>query len=277
VSTAAATPTRLRIGLHEPTSLDSTAMALLEVRDLSKSFGETRALTSCSLTAEQGQVYAVLGENGSGKSTLVKILSGVIVPDGGELRIASSRMTHFSPSAARAAGVAPVLQEVLVAPNRTVVDNIFLGHDPFVRRSLSRAERREHAQVALARITSAPPNLDAFVGDLALSQRQLVTIARALVRDPRVLILDEATSALDIGDRRILFDAIRELVAAGSLVIFISHRLDEVMEISDVVTVLRNGMSTETVRRGEFDVHHLLRLMSPTGADRLEREHEVDV
>jgi ribose transport system ATP-binding protein len=252
-------------------------MALLEVRELSKSFGETRALTSCTLTAEQGQVHAVLGENGSGKSTLVKILSGVIVPDGGELRIAGERMTQFSPTGAREAGVAPVLQEVLVASNRTVVDNIFLGHEPFVRRSLTRAERRERAHAALARITSTPPNLDAFLGELALSQRQLVTIARALVRDPRVLILDEATSALDIGDRRILFDAIRELVADGSLVIFISHRLDEVMEISDVVTVLRSGTSIDTLRRGEFEVHHLLRLMSPTGAERLERDHDVDV
>jgi len=226
-------------------------MTLLAVSDLSKSFGETRALVSCTLTADRGQVHAVLGENGSGKSTLVKILSGVIAPDSGELRIAGARVTRFSPGAARGVGVAPVLQEVLVAPNRTVVDNVFLGHDAFVRRSLTRAERRERAYAALARISSTPLHLDAFVGDLPLSQRQLVTIARALVRDPRILILDEATSALDIHDRQVLFEAIRELV--------------------------RSGMSVETLRRGEFDVHQLLRLMSPTTAERLERAHGVDV
>jgi ribose transport system ATP-binding protein len=274
---AAATPTRPQNQLARPTAVDSTAMTLLEVRDLSKSFGETRALISCTLTAERSQVHAVLGENGSGKSTLVKILSGVIAPDGGELRIAGGRMTQFSPGAARAVGVAPVLQEVLVAPNRTVLDNIFLGHDSLVRRALSRPERRERAHAALARITHTPPHLDAFVGDLALSQRQLVTVARALVRNPRVLILDEATSALDVGDRQVLFEAMRELVADGSLVIFISHRLEEVMEISDLVTVLRSGMSIETLRRGEFDVHDLLRLMSPNSAERLGRAHEIDV
>jgi ribose transport system ATP-binding protein len=272
---ATATPTRPQMG--QPRAIDSTAVALLEVRDLSKAFGETRALASCDVTADRSQVHAVLGENGSGKSTLVKILSGVIAPDSGELRIAGARTTEFSPGAARDAGIASVLQEVLVAPNRTVVDNIFLGHDAFVRRSHSRAERRERGHAALAQVTQTPPHLDAFVGDLPLSQRQLVTIARALVREPRILILDEATSALDIGDREVLFEAIREVVAAGSLVIFISHRLEEVMEISDLVTVLRNGTSIKTLRRGEFEVHHLLRLMSPTSAERLERAHEVDV
>ena len=273
----AATPTRSQAQLNESAAVDSSAMALLEVCELGKSFGETCALASCTLATDRTQVHAVLGENGSGKSTLVKILSGVIAPDGGELRIAGVRVTQFSPAAARDAGVAPVLQEVLVAPNRTVVDNVFLGYDGFVRRSLSRADRRERAHAALARITHTPPHLDAFVGDLALSQCQLVTIARALVRNPGILILDEATSALDIDDRQVLFEAIRELVADGCLVIFISHRLEEVMEISDLVTVLRNGTSIDTLRRGEFDVHHLLRLMSPLGAERLERAREVDV
>jgi ribose transport system ATP-binding protein len=239
---------------------------VLAVTGLRKSFGETQALVSCSFSGACGTVHSILGENGSGKSTLVKILSGIIVPDGGEVFIGGIRLTRFTPEVARAYGVASVLQEVLVAPNRSVIDNIFLGYDGFLRRRVPRRERRRRAEEVLARITHTTIDLDALVETVPLPQRQLVTIARALVREPQILILDESTSALDVNDRQTLFTEIRRLVAEGRLVIYISHRLDEILELSDMVTVLRSGQSVATIPKGELDIHQLLGLMSPAAA-----------
>jgi len=243
---------------------------LLEVRNLRKSFGETQALVSCNFSARGGLVHSILGENGSGKSTLVKVLSGIVMPDGGEIRVDGTGVTRFTPLAARCLGVVPVLQEVLVAPNRTVLDNIFLGYDGLFRRRLSRSQRIELARQTLACITRADIDLNALVEALPLPRRQLVTIARALVHDPRVLILDESTSTLDINDRQVLFDEIRRRVAGGRLVIYISHRLDEVLDLADEITVLRSGLSVTTVARAGLAVHDLLALMSPAAAEQLE-------
>lgn len=243
---------------------------MLDVSNLRKSFGETQALVSCSFSGQAGSVHSILGENGSGKSTLVKTLSGIVAPDGGEIRVAGTPMRRFTPSAAQQLGIVPVLQEVLVAPNRSVLDNIFLGYDALFQRRISKSARREVARETLARITRATINLDDLVEVLPLPRRQLVTIARALVHDPRILILDESTSTLDINDRQVLFEEIRRLVADGRLIIYISHRLDEVLDLADTVTVLRSGSSVATVPRGELDVHDLLALMSPPAAEQLE-------
>jgi ribose transport system ATP-binding protein len=243
---------------------------LLEVRNLRKSFGETQALVSCSFSARDGVVHSILGENGSGKSTLVKVLSGIVVPDGGEIRVDGTGVARFTPLAARHLGVVPVLQEVLVAPNRTVLDNIFLGYDGLFRHRLARSQRVDMARQTLDRITRAEIDLGALVEALPLPRRQLVTIARALVHDPQVLILDESTSTLDINDRQVLFEEIRRRVAGGRLVIYISHRLDEVLDLADEITVLRSGSSVATVPRTGLTVHDLLALMSPAAAEQLE-------
>jgi ribose transport system ATP-binding protein len=246
---------------------------VLDVENLCKAFGETQALVSCSFSARPGTVHSILGENGSGKSTLVKTLAGIVVPDGGEIRVGGARVTSFTPLAARKAGIVPVLQEVLVAPNRSVLDNIFLGYDALFRRRISTSARRELARQTLARITHATIALDALAESIPLPQRQLVTIARALIHDPRILILDESTSTLDIHDRQVLFDEIRRRVVGERLVIYISHRLDEVLDLADAVTVLRNGASVATLPRGDLNVRDLLALMSPPAAARLEGAH----
>lgn len=243
---------------------------MLEVRDLRRSFGETRALTGCSFAAPAGTVHSILGENGSGKSTLVKILSGIIAPDGGRVVVGEKPIRRFSPATAGQFGVIPVLQEVLVAPNRSVLDNIFLGYDPLFRRRISASERADRARATLSRISGTPIDLGVLVETLPLPRRQIVTIARALVRNPRVLILDESTSTLDVNDRQTLFQEIRRLVKSGVLVIYISHRLEEVLDLSDAVTVLRNGSSVATVPKGDLSVSDLLHLMSPQMASELE-------
>jgi ribose transport system ATP-binding protein len=154
-----------------------------------------------------------------------------------------------------------VLQEVLVAPNRSVLDNIFLGFDGLFRRRIPREARRLLAAEALARITRTRLDFNSPVGALPLAQQQLIVIARALVRDPSILILDEVTSALDIEDRESLFACIRQFVSSGRLVIFISHRIDEVLGLSDEITILRNGASVATVPAAGLDAAQLLDLV----------------
>jgi ribose transport system ATP-binding protein len=242
--------------------LSTNGNLLLEIRNLKKSYGETRALVGLDLAGQAGTVHTVFGENGSGKSTMVKILSGIIGPDSGEIRLGGEPITKFEPRAVHLQGIMPVLQEVLIAPNRSVLDNIFLGYDGLFRRKLPRERRPEVALATLSRITKTRIELDRLAGALPLAQQQLVVIARALVRDPRILILDESTAALDIEDREHLFQAIREFVAAQRLVIFISHRVDEVLELSDVVTVLHNGRTVAAVPQTELTAPRLLELVS---------------
>lgn len=241
---------------------------MLEVTQLARSFGETRALRSCTFTARAGMVHCILGENGSGKSTLVKILAGVLSPSSGEIRIAGSVVTRFAPLAAQKAGVAAVFQETLVAPNRSVMENVFLGQGGGLGRGLGGRERRALARRTLSEISRVPVNVDMLAGALPLAQRQLVTIARALVREPQILILDEATSALGVEDRELVFERVRKLREEGVLVIFISHHLDEILELSDVVTILRSGESVAELPNQGLKGDELLRLMSPPQEER---------
>jgi len=208
-------------------------------------------------------VHTVVGENGSGKSTLVKILTGVIRPDAGTIAIGGKTLSALrGPRAARAMGIAGVFQNVLVVGSQSVVDNVWLGADGIFRRRLSEDERRARAASMLSDLLGAPPDLDVPAGSLSLGERQACAVARALVREPEVLILDEATSALDVTMRNRLFEQIRRLVGTGACVVFISHRLDEVEEISDVVTVLRAGETTATVPRAAISPRELVRLMT---------------
>ncbi len=253
-------------------------MTLLTVEGLAKSFGPTKALRACSLELRAGEVHALMGENGSGKSTLVKILSGVHRPDTGRILLAGAAgpapAAPRGPRAAIASGVATVFQEVQCVPAQSVLENLWLGVDGIVRRAggaarIPAGQRRERGAAVLTRLLGACPDLDAPAGSLSLSERQAVAIGRSLLRDPRVLILDEATSALDVATRDRLFEACRELTAGGGAVLFISHRMDEVEQIADRVTVLRSGESVGTLEREQADIDTLVRLM--TGGERLVR------
>jgi ABC-type sugar transport system ATPase subunit len=236
---------------------------VLRVDSVSRSFGETRALRSCSLTLRAGEVHAVMGENGSGKSTLVKVVSGILAPDDGTITIGGRTLTRIaSPRVARELGIATVFQEVLVVEPLTVLDNVWLGADGEFKRRVPDERKRAEAAAVLADLAGEPLPLGRPVELLELSDRQVCVIARALVQRPRVLVLDESTSALDVSTRDRLFAAVRRLCAEGACVVFISHRMDEVEEIADRVTVLRSGDSVGTLERGEATPDEILRLMS---------------
>ena len=243
--------------------------ALIEVAGLSKSYGETPALDEATLCFRQGSIHAILGENGSGKSTLVKLLSGVVAPTRGSVRIDGQTPSRFEPAIMQALGVETVFQEVLLAPDRSVTDNILLGADRLFRRRIPRSERRTRAAAALARVTASVVDMSCEAGRLPLAVQQLVVLARALVRQPNVLILDEVTAALDFGDREAVFATMEAFAAAGGLILFISHRMDEVTRLADAVTVLRSGRVVETLQRGTIEPGRLLRLMAPAAAAEL--------
>jgi ABC-type sugar transport system ATPase subunit len=240
----------------------------LRVEQVAKAFGPTQALRSCSFDLRVGEVHALLGENGSGKSTLVKILNGVHRADSGSIEFGEVLMSGAATSSTPGrAGVATVFQEVLVVPAQTVLENIWLGADGLFREKVPAEAKRRRAGEILEALLGAVPDLDRPVGPLPLSVRQVCVIARALVRDPQVLILDEATSALDVDTRDRLFTMIRRLGARGVATIFISHRMDEIQELPDRITVLRAGRTVATVSRGEVPPTELVRLM--VGADRV--------
>lgn len=243
------------------------ATPLIRTRDLAKAFGATRALTSCSFELQPGEVHAIIGENGSGKSTLVKILTGVHRPDSGVVELPGGSPAPASPADAVAAGVITVFQEVLVVGPRSVLDNVWIGTEGLWRTRLSDADKRTTATRLLDELLGEAPPLDQPVETLSLSDRQACSIVRALVREPKVLILDEATSALDVATRDRLFRIVRDLAAAGTGVIFISHRMDEIEQLGDRVTVMRSGETVGTFERGKASMQELVRLM--TGADHL--------
>jgi ABC-type sugar transport system ATPase subunit len=208
-------------------------------------------------------VHAIVGENGSGKSTLVKILSGVHIQDAGEIRIDGAPLgQRRSPRAAQTAGIVTVFQEVLVVGSQSVLENVWLGIDGVFRQPIGDDEKRRRAAEILERLLGYVPPLDTPVEWLSLSDRQACCIARALARSPRVLILDESTSALDVVTAERLFTVVRELCADGVGVIFISHRMDEIEQLADRVTVMRSGDSVATLPREHASTEVLVRHMT---------------
>lgn len=236
---------------------------MLEMSGLSKRYGETVALEDVTLEMRRGSIHVVLGENGSGKSTLVKLLSGVVPPTRGTMRIDGRPITSSGPAEVQALGLATAFQEVLIAPDRSVTDNVLLGTGTMFGRRAPWAERQARVADVLARITHAPIDLDAPAGALSLAVGQLIVLARALVRQPRVLILDEVTAALDHSDREAVFQMMEAFARNGGLILFISHRMDEVLRLADRVTVLRNGRLVDTIERAAASSEKLLRLMAP--------------
>ena len=235
---------------------------LLEFRGLGKRFGAVTALEAVDFVAGRGEVHALTGANGAGKSTLMNLLAGVYAPSAGEILIEGRPVRFESPAEARAAGVAAVYQELAVLPELTVAENIWLGREPRTRwRLLDRRALRERTARLLEEF-HLPLDPDSIAGTLSVAARQLVEIARALSSSARILTLDEPTAVLSAEERLALFDTVAELKRRGLLVLFVSHRLDEVFEIADHVTVLRNGRrvfgaATAGVTRAEL-VRHMV-------------------
>jgi ABC-type sugar transport system ATPase subunit len=213
--------------------------ALLEVRDVSKAFGATQALRGVSLTVSPGEIHGLCGRNGAGKSTLVKILTGIEQPDAGIVRFQGEEVRFHRPRDAQAAGIAVIDQELSVVPVLTVEENVRLGaiDTPFMRRrNTSRRVRALLDRVGLTNLSPSSP-----VEHLSMAERQLVEIARLLDRDASLLLLDEPTASLSLEDSLIVFDALRKLASEGTGVLYVSHRLGEVLDLCSQVTVLRDG------------------------------------
>ena len=218
---------------------------ILTATGLSKSFGPIVALNGVSLSLRAGEVRALCGENGAGKSTLVKLLMGVYRPDTGAIAVDGIPCDIRHPQQAQEAGLALVAQELSLAPRLSVLDNIWLGSTgvPFLHR---RPALRAKAKRALAMIGAEHIDLDTPVAALSIGQRQMVEIARMLARDARILILDEPTATLSDVEIEHIFVALRALKAESRAVLYITHRLGEVFDICDSVTVLRNGEHVAT-------------------------------
>jgi ABC-type sugar transport system ATPase subunit len=244
-------------------------MPLLETRELSRSFPGVLALDRVDIEGAAGEVLAVVGANGAGKSTLMNLLAGVFPPSGGEIRLDGRPVVFASPRAAREAGIAIVYQDVSSIPELTVAENIFLGREP--AGSLGSIDRsRLHAQtLALLERHQLPLDPAAPVDRMGVADRQLVELARALSFEARVLILDEPTSVLSMREQENLFGIIVKLKQAGLLVLYVSHRLDEVFAVADRVTVLRNGRKMGTLAAVEATQDDLVRMMTGEKARRV--------
>ncbi len=227
--------------------------SLLSVRGVHKSYGSTVALRGVDLEARAGEVHAVLGANGAGKSTLMNVLAGITVPDSGSLVLDGRPYTPRNPREAQRAGVAMVHQELGLCPHLSVAENVMLGREPtrfaLVARDALRARAAVALEAAAGAVRARALPLGARVGDLSLADRQLVEIARTMADDGcRVLILDEPTSSLGREEVDVLFDRVRAVRERGLSVLYISHFVEEVKEIADRFTVLRDG---QTVAIGE--------------------------
>src|SRR5205085_1037459 len=176
--------------------MDLTATPLFRMEGISKRYGGVRALEKAELTVQSGRVHAILGENGAGKSTLIKVMSGVVTPDEGTMRLDGQIVSFANPSAANTAGIVCIFQELSLIPDLSVADNIVISNAPKRFGLIDRRAQRRMAEEALARAGADTIHPLALVKDLPLSRRQMVEIAKALARKPRILILDEATSAL---------------------------------------------------------------------------------
>jgi rhamnose transport system ATP-binding protein len=235
---------------------------LLSVSGLEKSFPGVRALSGVAFDVEAGEVHALLGENGAGKSTLIKIVSGVFRPDRGSIRVDGRELQLDRPDDARRAGIATIYQELLLFPELSVAENVFMGHAPRAgagRLDWKAMRARTEALLASLDIHDLAPNK--IVGTLSVGNRQRVEILRALSQDARLLIMDEPTAALTEYDVTRLFDIVRRLKSRGVGIIYISHRMDEIFALADRVTVLRDGAQVGTRRVAETSSAELVQLM----------------
>ncbi|HEU4382796.1 MAG TPA: sugar ABC transporter ATP-binding protein [Anaeromyxobacteraceae bacterium] len=232
-------------------------MALLEMRGVEKRFGGVEALKGVDFALEAGEIHALVGENGAGKSTLMKVLSGALLPDAGTVLLDGRRLRARGVAEARRAGVVMVYQELTLVPDLSVAENLFLGRLPALVRH--RALERQAAALLQGMGLSIPP--EAPLRSLGAGEQQLVAVARAFVQRARVMIFDEPTATLSAGEVERLFELIRRLRGEGVGVAYISHRLEEIFELADRVTVLRDGERVATAPRSELSPERVVALM----------------
>jgi ribose transport system ATP-binding protein len=238
----------------------SSSDVILEIRDVTKSFGPVMALKSMQLKVRRGRVHTILGENGAGKSTLMKILAGVYQPTSGSIVLGGAPYAPADPQEAAKAGLAIVFQELSLCNNMTVAENILATREPATAGFIN--DRALVAKAAaLVDELGLPVDVTEKVGNLSIAQRQLVEIAKGLSHDAKVVILDEPTSSLSDSEADILFRVIEELKREGVAVIYISHRMEEIMRLSDDITVMRDGSYIGTREKQDTTIDELIALM----------------
>ncbi len=237
------------------------AASLFRMEGISKRYGGVRALEDAELSVHAGRIHAILGENGAGKSTLIKVMAGVVAPDHGRMMLDGQEVTFASPAEANKAGIVCIFQELSLIPELSVADNIVISDPPKKFGMIDRKAQRKIAEEALARAGAADIHPSALVKDLPLSRRQMVEIAKALARKPRILILDEATSALTAADVSKVFAVLKRLRAEGLALLYISHRMHEIAELADECTVFRNGRKIATYQAGTKTDNEVVELM----------------
>ena len=220
--------------------------SLLEMRGIVKTFPGVRALDGVDLIVRPGEVHCLLGQNGAGKSTLIKVLAGAHRPDEGEIRWQGEPVTLANPDAAITIGISTIYQELDLVPGLTVAENIFLGHEKSRAGLVRRSDTRKAARALLARLGHQEIRADREVGTLPASGQQIVSMARALSHDTKLIVMDEPSAALDQQEVKTLFKVIRDLTAQGVAVVYISHRLEEIRQVGDRVTVLKDGRTVAT-------------------------------
>jgi ribose transport system ATP-binding protein len=238
---------------------------LLRMDGISKRYGGVRALEDARLECTRGRIHAVLGENGAGKSTLLKVLAGVVKPDAGTLELAGKPIVIPDPAAASRLGIVSVFQELSLLPDLTVADNIGIIDPPrtwgLTWGLIDRRAQRRIAEEALSKVGAGDLHPLALVRDLPLSRRQMVEIAKALARDPKILLLDEATSALTAADVASVFAVLRQLRDEGLAIVFISHRMHEIEQLADDCSVYRNGCHVSTFVAGSKSPTEIIEMM----------------
>ena len=255
------TPFLFAMSSPENNAPAASAPLILSIRNVSKSFPGVHALRDVSFDVERGSIHAMMGENGAGKSTLMQIIAGAQPSTSGEITFEGQPIHFSSPSEAQARGIVIVYQELNLAPNLSVAENIFLGCEPkMVGLFVDRKKLVRDTLGALEEL-GVDINPDTLVSSLSVAQQQLIEIAKSLVRRPRLLILDEPTSSLSEAESKILFRVIRRLQSQGVTMMYISHRLPEVFAMCDTVTILRDGMHVRTLKTKSTTDEEIVRLM----------------
>ncbi|MGE0131591.1 MAG: sugar ABC transporter ATP-binding protein [Blastocatellales bacterium] len=246
--------------IHDQSAIRNPQSAILRMRGVTKSFPGAQALAGVDFSVRRGEIHALVGENGAGKSTLMKILAGVVAKDGGEIIFDGCEINPQNAAEAQSLGVSLVHQELSLAPNLTVAENIFVRREPRRLGLINWRELNARARELLDQfeLEIAP---DAPVKDLSLARRQIVEIAKALSVDAKLLILDEPTSSLETHEVELLFKLLRRLAARGLGLVYITHKMDEIFRIADRITVLRDGRLVGTRERGETNADEIIRLM----------------
>src|SRR5882672_876171 len=236
---------------------------LLTMRGITKRFPGVVALKDVSLELRAGEVLALMGENGAGKSTLMKILGGAYPPDEGQLLIDDQPVVLKGIADAKKRGIALIHQELMLVPQLSIADNIFLGNERRqwgVLNRLDRAKMNREATALLARVgLRLPPTM--LVSELTAGQMQMVEISKALALNARLIIMDEPTSSLTLGESKQLFEIIRSLRGEGIGIIYISHRMEEVLQLADRITVLRDGKRVGDLSRAEASHDKIVSMM----------------